>query len=229
MIDHQSRCIYVHIPKTGGNSINRVFGVNWANHKDLARYARELDPEVFQSYCKFAIVRNPWDRILSEYNYQKKKSRPDATRLYIFKEDGTRRNFREWLAAVFAQPDRYPDSQWGGEVSPGIHRFSPQLDWISLGGGIGVDRVLRLETLQPEFDRLRRELGLPLARLACRNRKFHWHYSRYYDDTTRQMVAAYYARDIQAFGYTFERRWPAWLGNWPGWTSLAWRGKLKTA
>jgi hypothetical protein len=59
MISHPHRCIFVHIPKTAGNSVNRVFGVDWQNHKDLARYAAELPPDIFSTYFKFAIVRNP--------------------------------------------------------------------------------------------------------------------------------------------------------------------------
>ena len=40
----------------------------------LARYAQELGPEVLAGYLKCAIVRNPWDRLLSDYIYQKRKS-----------------------------------------------------------------------------------------------------------------------------------------------------------
>lgn len=204
MINHPLRCIYVHIPKTAGNSINRVFGVGWQDHKDLARYAAELPAEQFASYYKFTIVRNPWERIFSDYNYQRKKSRARASKLYLYKQEGARRSFREWVEAALSEPYRYPATSWGGDVSPGIHRLSPQLDWITLQGRPSVDFVARIENLQADFEHVCGALRLPPVRLPHRNRRLHAHYSWYYDEETRERVAAYYARDIEAFGYQFE-------------------------
>ena len=84
MINHQYRCIFIHIPKTGGKSVHRFFGTNWQDHKDISRYAEELTPETFTSYYKFAVVRNPWNRLVSGYNYQKvKKGSQASNRLYL--------------------------------------------------------------------------------------------------------------------------------------------------
>lgn len=206
MISHTHRCISVHIPKTAGNSVNRVFGISWEDHKDLARYRSELPPAVFESYLKFAIVRNPWDRLLSDYNYQRRKSRPAASKLHLFDERGVRRNFAQWAQAALSQTGRYQASNWGGEVSPGIHRFSPQVDWISIDGRIGVDFVVRLEQLDRDFRVIGQKLGLGNHRMPRRNRRFHFHYSWYYDAATRDRVAHAYARDIETFGYEFEDR-----------------------
>lgn len=206
MISHQHRCIFVHIPKTAGNSINRVFGVEWQDHKDLARYAAELPPEIFESYFKFAIVRNPWDRLFSDYNYQLKKSRAKNSKLFVFNERGGKRNFAAWVEAALTQPDLYEAERWGGQVSPHIHRWSPQLEWMSLNGEAAVDFVARMENLREGFPAICRRVGLPVQRLPHRNRRLHLHYSHYYDRTTRDLVGSYYARDIAAFGYEFEER-----------------------
>ncbi|HZZ56263.1 MAG TPA: sulfotransferase family 2 domain-containing protein [Opitutaceae bacterium] len=202
VIDHSHRCIFVHIPKTAGNSVNRVFGISWQDHKDLARYAAE-EPQAFSSYFKFAIVRNPWDRLLSDYNYQCRKSRPECSKLFLRKDNGEKRSFREWLECAFSQPDRYGCREWGGDVSPGIHRWSPQVDWLKVGGTIAVDEVLRLEELHEGLPRVWNRLGIR-GRLPHRNRRFHWPYSWYYDDASRKMVADFYAEDIERFGYCFE-------------------------
>jgi chondroitin 4-sulfotransferase 11 len=206
MINHPHRCLYVHIPKTAGNSVNRTFGTEWENHKDLQRYAREISPAIFASYYKFAIVRNPWERIFSDYNYQKKKSRARVSKLFLFKETGEKRKFCEWVTATLSDPHRYDPRSWGGEVSPEIHRWSPQVEWISLDGKIAVDRVLHLERLTEDFPGLCRHLGLPPMKLPHRNRRVHFHYSWYYDDRTRDLVGAYYAKDIEAFGYRFDSK-----------------------
>jgi len=204
MISHLHQCIFVHIPKTAGNSINRVFGVGWEDHKDLQRYHGEVPPGLFSSYFKFAVVRNPWDRLLSDYNYQRKKSRDKDSKLFVFTERGLKRNFSEWAEIALSQPDYYEPQRWGGAVSPTIHRWSPQIDWISVEGEPRLDFVARLERLPEDFRFISRQLGLPAARLPHRNRRLHWHYSHYYDRATRQLVGDYYARDIEYFGYDFD-------------------------
>ena len=226
MLNHRLRCLYIHIPKTAGNSINRAFGLDWEDHKDLRRYAAELSPADFARYYKFAIVRNPWDRLLSEFNYQRKKSRPGASRLGVLTATRATRRFRDWVRLVLATPEAWPASTWGGAVSPGIHRWSPQVDWISLDGRIAVDRVLRLERLKHEFPGVCRDLGVPALPLPHRNRRRHWHYSWYYDAATRELVAQYYRSDLEAFGYEFDsqparawnltQRWAASFVLWYG-------------
>jgi chondroitin 4-sulfotransferase 11 len=206
MINHTHRCLFVHIPKTAGKSVKRFFGTEWQPHQDLARYAQQLPAEVFSTYWKFAVVRNPWDRLLSDYNFQLKKSAPDSDRLFLHHPGGGVRSFREWLTAVLADPFHYPASAWGGSVSPGIHRWSPQVDWISLQGKIAVDQVLRIENLAADFPSLCRRLNVPPAELPCRNWQFHFHYADYYDPESRDLVARHFARDIEAFGYRFEVR-----------------------
>ncbi|HMD42904.1 MAG TPA: sulfotransferase family 2 domain-containing protein [Candidatus Acidoferrum sp.] len=75
-------------PKTAGKSVQKFFGKNWHNHKDISRYAQQLEPRVFASYYKFTIVRNPWDRMSSDYNFQKKKDTPDNHKLFTHDERG---------------------------------------------------------------------------------------------------------------------------------------------
>jgi Sulfotransferase family len=206
MINHHHHCIFVHIPKTAGKSINRFFGMEWQKHKDLSRYAQELPPQLFSSHFKFAIVRNPWDRILSDYNFQNKKHAPANEKLFALDDRGRTRSFREWLDAAFSNPFYYESGQWSAEVSPGIHRWSPQVDWISLNGNIAVDAVLKMENLERDFEEVCRLLGRTSGGLPCRNWKFHLHYSHYYDESTRKLVGEYYAKDIETFRYRFESR-----------------------
>jgi len=121
---------------------------------------QELSPQVFANYFKFAIVRNPWDRMLSDYNFQKRKNSPANEKLFAVDECGQTRRFREWVEAAFSDPFHYEPRHWGAEVSSGMHRWSPQVDWISLNGKIAVDSVLRMESLQKDFGDVRRIIDL---------------------------------------------------------------------
>jgi hypothetical protein len=206
MYSSEKNCLFIHIPKVAGNSIMQALGIRWADHKDLKRYREELGAETLESAFKFAFVRNPWDRILSEYNFQKKKSqRQDTVRLYLFKPDGTERSFAEWVRYALEHPFDHPAKEWGGKTSDDIHRLSPPTDWLSLEGEIAVDFVGKLENLQEDFDTVCDRLDEPRVRLKRKNRKSHWHYSRYYDAETRDLVSDYYAKDIEMFGYRFKK------------------------
>jgi hypothetical protein len=74
------KCIFIHIPKTAGTSIEQFLRDNGKNELLFDRFvlnrslqhltALELKRKlgnVFNSYYKFSIVRNPYDRLLSEY------------------------------------------------------------------------------------------------------------------------------------------------------------------
>lgn len=204
MYSAEINCLFIHLPKVAGNSIMQSLGTKWEDHKDLHRYREELGAESLEKLFKFTFVRNPWDRILSEYNFQRKKhQRADTVRLFLDKEDGSARSFSEWVEYAFSHPDDHHTKQWGGKTSDHVHRMSPQVDWISLDSKIGVDFVGRLENLKEDFNTICDRLELPRRKLRRKNRKFHWHYSRYYDDATQKLVTDYYQRDIDTFGYRF--------------------------
>lgn len=202
MIDHKRKCLFVHIPKTGGNSMNAVFGQDWSPHRDLEAYAALEGIETVRSYFKFALVRNPWARLFSDYNYQKRKSR--GVKLHVHDAHGRVRKFPDWVDAVVDDPHRYDPSDWGGKPSPGIHRWSPQVDWISLDGRPTLDAFLKIEEAVEGFPALAAKLGLPQGvRLPKRNWRFHFPYRWHYSKKLAEKVGELYERDVTEFGYSF--------------------------
>lgn len=96
MLSHRFKTIFVHIPKTGGQSIEHMFlkahGLDWHTRDALllrenrdasqgpARLAHmfageyhsfgHITREAFDEYYRFTTVRDPYDRIISEFNYR---------------------------------------------------------------------------------------------------------------------------------------------------------------
>lgn len=96
MIDRKHDAIFVHVPKTGGQSVEKVFlernGLAWEDraplllrknddpavgperlaHITAAEYVSlgHVTPDEFARMFKFAFVRNPWSRLVSAYLYR---------------------------------------------------------------------------------------------------------------------------------------------------------------
>ena len=76
------------------------------------------------------------------------------------------------------------------------------LDYFS-HNDIHVNNILFTEKLQQGFNNMCDEIGIPRQKLPHENKTNHKHYTEYYDDETREMVAKKFARDIEYFGYKF--------------------------
>ena len=79
-VSDKYKCIYFHNAKAGGSSIEQLIRpITYYNDKYDAkvRYAPQhlpceelkklIPPEKWRDYFKFTVIRNPWDRALSDY------------------------------------------------------------------------------------------------------------------------------------------------------------------
>ena len=73
MINHKHKFIYLHTPKTGGMSIGsalfEALGIE-DNYQSFHIHYDDLNKEILKDYFVFTFVRNPWDRIVSDYRYK---------------------------------------------------------------------------------------------------------------------------------------------------------------
>ncbi len=231
MISHKYKCIFVHIPKVAGQSIERVFlklhDLTWETrgslllcenndpkkgpprlaHLKASEYVKYgyLTQEKYDSYFKFAFVRNPWARLISMYKYL-----GYAERL----------SFKNFLFGEFIKEEWNKNNWFVG----------PQSDYIfDDEGNQIVDYVGRFESLQEEFNSVCERAKLPSVELPHVNRaanKNNTHkeklkkiikiispfhrlveqydlYTEYYDKESENFVADLYANDIKAFNYRF--------------------------
>ena len=77
---HKYKLVFFHLPKNAGVSVRRAIGIDRKSHKfpftnvsvalAIDVKANTLD-SIYESYHKFAIVRNPYERMVSLYNFRK--------------------------------------------------------------------------------------------------------------------------------------------------------------
>jgi chondroitin 4-sulfotransferase 11 len=209
MINHNHQFIFIHINKCGGTTITKSLHTeqgefSFMGHDDALTYKLNY-PNEFDIYFKFTTVRNPWSRLVSFYNYHVSKRWKfglkwdwDTTNATIFTE------FIRIVSSYTAEKQR---SIFQGTASPCTYHkriLSNQLDWITdENGDIVVDHIMRFENLQQDFNIVCDKIGIPRQQLPHKNKSHHKHYTEYYDNETREIVAERCAKDIEYFGYKF--------------------------
>ena len=228
MKNDKYKFIFIHVPKTGGTSIEEYFGKNMAGkgkHRSLREWCELYEYErgdrlasdripcpivppssfdhEFSQYFKFTVVRNPWDRMVSYWKYKKIHSGVGGRFLPFPGLDFAReKSFPKWLncAADLSQ------EQWDAFAPIG---FATQKQMIT-HGQICMDYIIRFEDLQNGFDEVCKKIGHqpkpPHRKLPHVHKTNHKHYSAYYNDQTEQFIRERYAEDIKMFDYHFSRK-----------------------
>jgi hypothetical protein len=213
LISTEKKLLFVHIQKTGGTSIGHVLrrcvpdAREFLGTHDHALWAKKALGADYDNYFKFAFIRNPWDRLVSWYIMIKEKGasspRNDLNRLWRYVLNNSQ-NFEEFLLNC---TDTIEDVD--GQKS----FLYNQVDYISdEHGDKMVDFVGRYENFAADARTLFERIGIARAEIPHVNKSQHLHYSSYYTEQTRELVAERFRKDIEAFGYDFEDR-PAGLAT----------------
>ena len=173
------------------------------NHSSLEQVYAVFGPEV-QHYRVVSMTRNPWDRAVSRFFY-----------------DMRRTDIRDWdLAAqksAFLRhtrrygPRTWLDSFWRRKRERALD--SGRVLYF-LDGRCCADYVIRFEFLEKDLKGLKDYLGLPeepsvegiRAKTGIRPvpRKHQHRWIDFYDDEARTLVAEWCQWEIEQFGYDFE-------------------------
>jgi len=188
------RCIFIHIPKTAGVSVSHaLFGGGGNTHAPLAAVQEVFRDGEFDTYFKFTFVRNPWDRLVSAYEYLRVGVSPEEYDWAMSQKVSGFASFRTFV-------------RWLGDTraSEGMH-FLPQHQHVRTANSEnGMDFVGRYETLERDVAHVARRLGVK-ARLPHLNRSpGRRPYQEYFDAETRDIVGEVYRPDVELFGYDFD-------------------------
>lgn len=182
----------------GFRGAKRPPGTEWFNHMSAKRIKEKLGDEVWNSYFKFCVVRDPFDKAVSAF-YHFKKAREGG-------KDKVRLTLKQRIKKIL-RPE------------PKFNSVSEEFEFWLAGGGMVVDRdkymigdefcideVIRYEALQDGLKSVCEKIGvdwdpsrLPEFKKGIRDDKVGL--SEIYTPKSIQIVSDLYAPELERFGY----------------------------
>lgn len=199
-ISDDGNYIFIHVPKCAGRSVAKIFfedrfswktfGGHWS-----AEYLQNSYSHKFSTYFKFAIVRNPYDRLVSAYHYfltGRMKGLENFDNIDLNDALKLSDNFKDFCIRYFTHPRQAPIQ---GHLKTQSH-------WLVVDGKIGVDYLLKYENLEEGVNFLKEKLEYGKDEpLSVMNSTEHSDYMEYYDNDLLKIVNSFYQEDFSNFDY----------------------------
>lgn len=147
-------------------------------HPPLKQVKKFLGENIWNSYFKFAFVRNPYEIAVSRYHWNKKG------------KECSKQGFKSWVKQ---------------EYDPQLDLLCP---YITDNNKIDLDFIGRYENLENDIDYIFNILKLPKPVLGknksgYRDKK---HYTEYYDNEIKDTIKNYFSNDLEIFNYDFNNK-----------------------
>ena len=203
MISRKHRFIYIHIPKTGGNSIQSVLAPYC---DDRVVFRKSAGHVIGEDGCQGLDVFNeemgfvsPIHKHASIADYFARIGESIAS-YFIF---ASIRN--PWDRVISRTAFATPGGIRSGVLlkREDLLLPRPMTDYVSLNGAIALQETIRFERMQADFDRVCDRIGIDRAVLPHKNRSVRGSYAECYSDESIAYVRDSFKADIDAFGYDF--------------------------
>lgn len=202
MLSEKHSFLFLHLPKTAGNSIQERLKVysddkivclndiqdgverfevrNQFNglhkHSSLSEYKKVLPNVLFKRLFIFATIRNPWERMISFYFSPHRRGKK-----------WVRNDFIDLVHQVVTLPELLFIENKGHESM-----------WFE-----NVDFIIKFEQLESGFHQVCQALQLDYEPLNTRNKSVRSAYNKYYDQELIDLVAKKFEQEIVFGQYTF--------------------------
>ena len=201
--DKQKPLLFIHIPKTGGTFIENEFkkynyevgrhdpNKNLHTNPTCSFWHTPLKSNKkinFKDYITFTVVRNPYDRIISEYNW---KPFPNHYHNMGLTKDTEINDFVSKL-----NTDQI--------IYKGDCHLVPQTEYLTDAYGNTVQHILHQEHLNEELNEFIKTYGLGIELSTKKNQqKSRNHTKDELNDTSLKFIQKYFKKDFDYLGYKF--------------------------
>jgi hypothetical protein len=198
-ISHKHKFVFIAPPKTASTTLRRTLDkyadvrsnagptsplYSHVQPRKLEKYFEEQNWN-WNEYFKFMFVRNPWARCVSKWEYRRLTSQKNS-------------RFGQNSARLLKGVANFEEFVRKGKMGTPCYRWC-----FDASGNQLVDFIGKVENLQEDFNIVCDKIGIPRQKLPHKNKTKHKHYTEYYDEEIKQIVAEKYAKDIEYFGYEF--------------------------
>ncbi|WP_140487643.1 sulfotransferase family 2 domain-containing protein [Flavobacterium sp. GSA192] len=215
MISHKHKCIFVHISKCAGTSIEHAFGVDisnydaeendclygwdstnklWLQHATPQQLLdlKLISKEHWDNYYKIIVYRNSWDRAFSDFKWMKEvRNVEDSFLNYLNKSGDFERILNDDSTSFYAGDHLYSQKKYfflnGERIKYNAEINFDELDY-------GLNNVIKDLNLSNNF--FNKKLNQTLKNRGN-------HYSFFYNDKRKKMIEKVYEEDIEFFKFEF--------------------------
>ena len=147
------------------------------SHIPCYEFFKFFTEKKFDNFLKFALITNPWDRMVSRYFYSKKIN--SKFKNYTFKE--------------FLNYD----------LEKNMHVINQFKFCTDTTGKFCLDKIIKFENLNNDFNDITKKFFNKKDMLIHLNRSSHQNYREYYDKDTKDKIYKFCKDDIEFFDYEF--------------------------
>ena len=198
MISHKHRFLFIHVPKTGGNSVQ----------DRLAKYSEDsiVTPEAHQDGVERFEVANK-DSRLKKHSSLDEYREVFGWRLLRYFRFSTIRNPFDRVASFYFSPHRGV-SEFDPAAFEELIGEVPPLEIYVAASGLArrllkPQSLMKFEQLGDDFAKVCAQLGLPHEELPVRNKSKRPPYQDLYSSKTREMVEDRFAYELRLGNYKF--------------------------
>ena len=195
---------FIHITKNAGTTIEnneKEKGILWGRFNDeyckninitknigdvWHNYFPNLDKSIRSNYDWFLVVRNPYDRILSEFKWYSNRDQ--------YKNNSFTINmFNEFIQNKIKEANDTNTNigKYGGH-------FSPQYKYLTNDDKI---HILKFENLNQEFNDLMKQYNINLKLDEKHNVSNHKFTINDFNESTKKLIQEVYKKDFELFNY----------------------------
>lgn len=220
---HEKKCVMIHIPKNAGTAVGLSLGLDYGGGHLTAQQLKKdgynhwtgyHSPDTvhhvtipdWDLYYKFAIVRNPFDRVVSNFEYILAKD--------SFWHAHNDQTPPDWNGSIHPPKSLHPEfASTRGKTFLEVVREIPRRDgngWkhqhpfvLDENGNYMVEDLFGHEVLDDAMGVICKKLRIQRIPLQIINTSSRRPYQEYYCDESRALVAEHYKKDLALFAYEF--------------------------